>query len=213
MPEIFGKWNFIIKWQIWSLSQPIWLKVKRNSIFLSHLQVIGENNVYISCCFIKCGNHIFIFKRVFHWFLLIVQILNYPLEVPNSPYMFEKSWGGQIAVSVQYSRMYNIEESRMCSTYDYIALTGKSNVYIQHFIFIFITVIYFLSINLYLNSAEYKAIWLWKLSKSGILIFLAIEGFWNKLFVLHTTILHKPENTKCCHKWHIQIYCTDMAIW
>ncbi len=38
-----------------------------------------------------------------------------------------------IAVSVQYSRMYNIEESRIYSTYDYIALTGKSPVYIQHF--------------------------------------------------------------------------------
>ncbi len=41
--------------------------------------------------------------------------------------------GTQIAVSVQYSRMYNIEESRMYSTYDYIALTGKSKVYIRHF--------------------------------------------------------------------------------
>ncbi len=56
--------------------------------------------------------------------------------------------------------MYNIEECRMYRPYDYIALAGKSNVYIRHFfIFNFITVIYFLSINLYSNSAECKAIY------------------------------------------------------
>ena len=26
--------------------------------FESHLQGIGENSVYVTCCFIKCGNHV-----------------------------------------------------------------------------------------------------------------------------------------------------------
>ncbi len=28
---------------------------------------------------------------------------------------------------------------------------------------------------------------------------------------VHTTILHKPENAKCLHKWRIRLYCTDTA--
>ncbi len=66
----------------------------------------------------------------------------------------------QLAVSVQYSRMYNIEESRMYSTYDYIALTGKPNVYIRHFSSSISQMLFtFLRINLYSNSAEYYALY------------------------------------------------------
>ncbi len=48
---------------------------------------------------------------------------------------------------------------------------------------------------------------LWKLSTSAILNFWTIAGFWRKLYVVHTTILQKPENTK----WRIRLYCTDTA--
>ena len=99
--------------------------------------------------------------------------------------------------------MYNIEESRMYSTYDYIALAGKSNMYIHvgHFHLQFH--------NCYLHF-EYKPLLkqctilchlrLWILCKSTILNFWVIAGFWRKLYVPHTTLLHKLENAKCCHK-------------
>ncbi len=41
--------------------------------------------------------------------------------------------------------------------------------------------------------------------------FLATAGFRKKSYVVHTTIVHKPENTKCRHKWRIRLYCTDTA--
>ncbi len=53
---------------------------------------------------------------------------------------------------------------------------------------------------------------LWKLSKSAILKFWTIAGFGRKSYVVHTTILHKPENTKCRHRWRIRLYCTDTAM-
>ena len=75
----------------------------------------------------------------------------------------------------------------------------------------FHNVIYFLSINLYSNSAEYYVIEDYEnyISKSAILIFWAIAGFRRKSYVVHTTILHKQENAKCRHKWRIRLYCTD----
>ena len=61
----------------------------------------------------------------------MLNIVMYMYDHPTPPYTSPLK--PYFAVSVQYSRMYNIEESRMYSTYDYIALTGKSNVYIRHF--------------------------------------------------------------------------------
>ncbi len=52
---------------------------------------------------------------------------------------------------------------------------------------------------------------IWKLSKSVILNFWVIASFWWKSYVPHITILHKPENTKWHHNWHIRLYCTDTA--
>ena len=88
------------------------------------------------CCLKASGSHCF---TELLWMLLDFYCM---LNRPSS---------SQIAVSVQYSCMCNIEESHMHRTYDYIALTRK--IQCVHLPFC-----YLLSINLHSNSAEYYAV-------------------------------------------------------
>ena len=98
---------------------------------------------------------------------------------------------------VLYIRLLHWQENPMCT----------------FCIFNFISVIYFLSMNLLLKQCRILChLRLQKLSKSDILNFWVIAAFWRKSYVVHTTVFTNQKNTKCRHNRRIRLYCTDTVI-
>ncbi len=57
--EIFGKWIFFKLADMTTFPTKKSSTVKKNCKYVSHLQAIWENNVYVIYCFINGGNHVY----------------------------------------------------------------------------------------------------------------------------------------------------------
>ncbi len=61
---------------------------------------IGENNVYVTYCFINGGNHVYNFQEVFRWFFLIYTDFAHKIS-HIKPSKYDSTFGTKIAICLK----------------------------------------------------------------------------------------------------------------